>query len=79
MFSDPRGPERSIVSVTRRTDGVSLLLTCGHTRDANQIYSYRVGGRFRCMMCIPVAADDRCVTTGECSCPVGACSKGVYR
>jgi hypothetical protein len=59
MSNDPRGPERKIVKVARVytpcTEGVILslrvTLDCGHVRDPNPIYSYRVGDAFRCFPC----------------------------
>jgi hypothetical protein len=49
--ADARGPERRIVDVEVRTDGVSALLECEHIANLNQIYTYRVGDLTRCLKC----------------------------
>lgn len=48
---DPRGPERTIVAVEYKSHAALVTLSCGHVREWNQIYSYRVGDRGRCFAC----------------------------
>lgn len=57
--NDPRGPEREIKTVSRDPgDGhVTLILSCGHVREPNPIYTYRTGEAYRCFVCAhPLAA-----------------------
>lgn len=42
---------RTIVAVKRCTDGADITLDCGHVSRANQIYSYKIGARYRCYRC----------------------------
>jgi hypothetical protein len=53
MVNDQRGPQRLIVQVETDPNGglTTLHLDCGHAVKANQIYSYRVGDKARCMAC----------------------------
>lgn len=48
---DPRGPERKITAVQSGTGLTVVTLDCGHTAELNQIYTYRVGERCRCLKC----------------------------
>jgi hypothetical protein len=50
-YIDPRGPERTIVAVDKRSDGAYITLSCGHVRCWNQIFSYHVGEKGRCFTC----------------------------
>ena len=48
---DPRGTRVLITSVDWRKNGVTLTYDCGHTGEANQIFSYEVGSGSRCFTC----------------------------
>lgn len=48
---DPRGPLRTIVSAQHEPHAAIVTLSCGHVREFNQIYSYKVGEEARCFDC----------------------------
>jgi len=48
-YRDPRGPIRQIIEVGPEPGRV--VLSCGHVRGFNPIYSYRVGDDARCFAC----------------------------
>jgi hypothetical protein len=61
MTTDPRGPIRTIVAVlpyrevnrTPNTSGgcILVVLDCGHERELNFTFSYKVGEACRCYAC----------------------------
>ncbi len=55
-WTDPRGPERLIVSVEPGTSATLVTLDCGHMNEWNQTMSYRVGDRGRCLKCQRIQA-----------------------
>lgn len=57
--SDPRGPERTIVSVDPEWPSNRVTLDCGHVRELNPAYTYRVGDKVRCFACRPVQTGNR--------------------
>lgn len=55
--TDPRGPERTIVAVKHTTSVALVTLSCGHVSNCNQIYTYKIGGRHRCLRCLEPAEE----------------------
>jgi hypothetical protein len=60
VFTDPRGPLHTIVSVgayrlttAQNASGgcIPVTLDCGHTAEMNFTFSYRVGEQVRCHAC----------------------------
>jgi hypothetical protein len=48
---DPRGVDRVIIDLHSATHGTYLTLSCNHVAQVNQVFSYRIGDRERCMGC----------------------------
>ena len=51
-MSDPRGPERKILSKKLNLDSTVLTLSCGHKVKKNAIYTYNVGEMSHCIPCL---------------------------
>ncbi len=58
MMADPRGPLRTILEVLPDRKGTigtgdctPLLLSCGHTAECNQVFTYKVCAETRCYQC----------------------------
>jgi len=51
-MSDPRGPEREILSKKLNLNSTVLTLSCGHKVKKNAIYTYNVGEMSHCIPCL---------------------------
>jgi len=54
-MSDPRGPEREILSKKLNLDSTVLTLSCGHKVKKNAIYTYNVGEMSHCIPCLDLS------------------------
>lgn len=48
---DPRGPLKECVEINIDGKAGKVKLSCGHIREFNPIYSYKVGEKYNCLLC----------------------------